>query len=541
MVVRFLIALTLLISFSGVAALNATVDRNPVLAGEFFILTIESDQGVKGQPDTSVLLKDFVVGPVSNGSHTSIINGRMTRKTTWQLELMARKPGRYTIPAFSIKNDQSDPISITVLANDETDKQKDAFIEVSLSNASIYVQQALVYTAKLYLAKELREGGLGDPVMDGAQISQIGQTKSGFEIINGVRYAVYEKEYLIQPQQSGDYTIKGPVFRGRLNSNYRLISASAVGEDLTIDVKPIPESITGNWLPSELVTMEEAWQPEKQSYKVGEPITRTITLTALGVTKEQLPEISMSGVQGLRAYSDKGEVKNAVRSGRVISQRVESFAILPQVAGVHTLPQVRIEWFNVVTNQLETALLPERTITIIANPENAVAPIQSNSVNTPAVQTQQPVLTTPQVDNAAAETSNAELSLMHYAVAALGYLLWLITLVILLLKPKAKSAQSAAKSQDENTADNTLAALSAFAKQQDPKAFYKAWLKYQRIHKLDNAWLATHHPELANELNKLQQQLYGNKQETANLATIASGLAKLNKNKVTASQLGELY
>jgi hypothetical protein len=538
MVIRFLIALSLFVSFSGLAALTATVDRNPVLAGEFFILTIESDQGVKGQPDTSVLLKDFVVGPVSNGSHTSIINGRMTRKTTWQLELMARKPGKYTIPSFTIKNDVSEPISLTVLANDETDKQKDAFIEVSLSNASIYVQQALVYTAKLYLAKELREGGLGDPVMEGAQISQIGQTKSGFEIINGVRYAVYEKEYLIQPQQSGEFTIKGPVFRGRLNSNYRLISASAIGEDLTIDVKPIPDSITGNWLPSELVTLEEAWQPAKQEYKVGEPITRTVTLTALGVTKEQLPEISMSGVQGLRAYSDKGEVKNAVRSGRVISQRIESFAILPQVAGVHTLPEVRIEWFNVITNQLESARLPQREITIIANPDQvAVTPPQTNVVSSEVT----PVQTAIEPQVAQGETSDiTELTLVHYLIAGLGYVLWIITLLILLLKPNAKPIANSAHATG-TPSDNTLSALTTLAKQQDPKGFYTAWLNYQRTHKLDNAWLVTNHPDIASELHKLQQQLYGDKQAKANLTTIAEGLAKLTKQTKRTSQLSELY
>jgi len=62
-------------------SLEASVDKNPVLAGEFFMLNISVDDSIKGQqPDTSALLKDFVVGPMSLSSRTNIINAALKNK-----------------------------------------------------------------------------------------------------------------------------------------------------------------------------------------------------------------------------------------------------------------------------------------------------------------------------------------------------------------------------------------------------------------------------------------------------------------------------
>uniref|UniRef100_UPI003565EFA2 BatD family protein n=1 Tax=Pseudoalteromonas sp. TaxID=53249 RepID=UPI003565EFA2 len=288
MVSRIVVLICLvLLPLQAVAALSASVDRNPVLAGEFFNLTIRADQNVKGeQPDTTALLKDFVVGPTSVRSNTSIINGQVNHTTQWQVELMARNPGDYTIPSFAVANMQSSPLTVKVVAASNADTQsKDVYIETSMENSELYVQQAGVYTVKLFLANDLTEGQLGSPELENANVSQLGKQKESYEIIDGIRYLIIERNYLIQPQKSGKYTIKSPYFKGRIRDNYRTRAASAIGRDVQLTIKSIPENISGNWLPSELVTLNEEWQPEKQSYQIGEPITRTITMTALGITK----------------------------------------------------------------------------------------------------------------------------------------------------------------------------------------------------------------------------------------------------------------
>ena len=93
MVMRLLCCLLLIAAAPLWAAtqLQASVDKNPVLAGEFFVLTISADDSINSeQPDTSVLLKDFVVGPTSVSSRTNIINGEISKQTNWSVKLMTR-------------------------------------------------------------------------------------------------------------------------------------------------------------------------------------------------------------------------------------------------------------------------------------------------------------------------------------------------------------------------------------------------------------------------------------------------------------------
>ncbi|MGO3299958.1 MAG: BatD family protein, partial [Pseudoalteromonas sp.] len=78
MVMRLLCCLLLITATPlwALTQLQASVDKNPVLAGEFFILNITADDTIKAEkPDTSALLKDFVVGPTSVSTSTNIING----------------------------------------------------------------------------------------------------------------------------------------------------------------------------------------------------------------------------------------------------------------------------------------------------------------------------------------------------------------------------------------------------------------------------------------------------------------------------------
>ncbi len=390
MVMRIVLSVVLLMSLPAMAytKLTAAVNKNPVLEGEYFTLTIEADTSLGGEvPDTSALLKDFVVGPISRGSSTSIINGRMTQSTTWQMELMARRAGDLIIPAFKVKGKQSSPIALKVVKSQAAVNANDIYIETRLDPEDLYVQQAGVYTVKLFISKELNEGALSEPSAQGARLSQLNKQQENYEIIDGVRYMVVTREYLVQPQTSGEMVIKAPEFVGRIRENYRSLGRTATAPDTKVTVKPIPQNFPGEWLPSELVTLEESLSEPEKGYQVGTPITRTLTLTALGLTKEQLPAFSHPEVADFRLYPDKAESSHIARNGKVIAQRIESIALLPQKPGTFTLPKVQVPWFNTVTNRVEYAEVPEKTITVtgsaLSTPNvSANAPEQVNVTST---------------------------------------------------------------------------------------------------------------------------------------------------------------
>ncbi|WP_105168724.1 BatD family protein [Pseudoalteromonas sp. T1lg23B] len=526
MVIRLFISVFLLLFLRPSLAidnLTASVDKNPVLVGEYFTLTIEADGKVSGeQPDTSALSQQFVTSPVSVGSRTSIINGSMSSQTTWQMRMMARKPGTFTIPTFEVAGKRSEPIQLKVVPrSNDGQQQKDIFVSAELTPSTLYVQQAGLYTVKLYLGKDLLDGQLTAPEMADAQISQMGKQKEDYEVVDGRRYMVITREYLIQPQKSGSFTITAPVFNGQVRENYRRMAVSAIAEDTQLDVKPIPDTYQGAWLPSELVNLSEEWQPADETVTVGTPITRTITLTALGVTQEQLPDIELDTLSGIRSYPDESERNQLSRDGRVISQLVSSHALVPQKPGTYTLPEVKIPWFNTVINKVSYATLPARSITVVADPNQAASSVAAPTVQThsqtsteqtnqslPALPTEPPIVA-------------ANKTLFDWLLMGSGYVLWLLTLAIWLLrKPKAVAPKSISKTP----AQDPMAALKAAVKQNNARGFYQAlrtFAKQQAPALGFDAWLAQlSASELSDEIAKLQASLYSDSNHSVDLKKI---------------------
>ncbi|MGB1028312.1 BatD family protein [Pseudoalteromonas marina] len=527
MVMRLFCCLLLLCAIPSFAAtkLQASVDKNPVLAGEFFMLNISVDDNVKGeQPDTSVLLKDFVVGPTSLSTRTNIINGSINKQTTWSVKLMTRTEGQYTIPSFTVSGLSSQPIDLTVTKRAaNADNNNDIFVKTSLSSNSLYVQEAGVYTLKLYLAKELLDGSLSTPSMEDAQLTQLGKQTESYELVDGKRYLVITREYLIQPQKSGPYTIAAPVFQGRVQQNYRQLEVSAIGEDQQIEIKPIPSDYKGAWLPSELVNLGEEWQPSDDTIEVGTPITRTITLTALGVTKEQLPDIEMPTINGIRSYPDQKENNNAVRNGRVVSQQTASYALLPQTPGTYTLPEIKLPWFNTKINRISFATLPARKITVTPS---------STVVNTP-VNTEQSIENTPvdetKVDantSAQMQTARSYTPLWLIAVALLGYILWIGTAIYYWFTRSNINTIEKVKPLPTPLSQPSLKKLLNIQKAGDVKAFYNELNNYavqitkQDTGAIDELCRRINNSQLSTEVIQLQAQLYGNKAKNSDLGAI---------------------
>jgi len=528
MVMRLFCCLLLLSAMPSWAAtkLEASVDKNPVLAGEFFMLNISVDDTVKGeQPDTSSLLKDFVVGPTSLSSRTNIINGSINKQTTWSVKLMTRTEGDYTIPAFSVAGLTSQPIKLKVAKRSaDADKNNEIFLKTSLSSNSLFVQEAGVYTVKLYLAKELLDGSLSTPSMEDAQLTQLGKQTESYELVDGKRYLVITREYLIQPQKSGAYTIAGPAFQGRVQQNYRQLEVSALGEDQQVEIKPIPSDYKGAWLPSELVNLDEEWQPNDNTVEVGTPITRTITLTALGVTKEQLPEISMPTIDGIRSYPDKKENNNAVRDGRVVSQQTASYALLPQKPGTYTLPEIKLPWFNTKMNRISVATLPKRTITVTPSttaPNTAIANPQPSTNNSPTLEN---------ISNQATGTqpieTKSDTPLWLIVVAALGYILWIGTVIFYLISRSTKNTTEKLQLNTRGTSQPSLNELKALAKTHDVKAFYTALnnfsvkVTHKNVGAIDELCIRVNSSELNGLISQLQAQLYSNKGANTDLNAI---------------------
>jgi len=471
MFIRFSAITLLLISSVAQATTEVTVslDRNPVLVNESFVLEIVANDSLDANAFdlTQLSQSGFVVGRTATSSQTRIINGSISKTTRWNVVLLARKTGTFNIPALRIDSVYSKPLTVSVVKSNYSTAQstQTIFVKNSIEQADLYLQQTVKLVTRLYFAPnvDLQSGTLSDPMLDGASIKQNGKDKDASEIIMGVRYRVIERIYMVTPQSSGTFTIKSPAFNGEIGTGQRRSNFSnfggtkpvtSVGNDIEIKVSSIPKKYSGSWLPSDLVMLNEEWQPNQDTYEVGEPITRTFTLLALNVNEEQLPEVVGKYPDSFKTYPDQSESHSEVRQNAIVSQRVSTEAIVATKAGKFTLPAVSINWFNTKTKRQDVATIPAKNITIV--------PSSNQQSSAPMTNLQTPIFESSNVSNETCEaatgqdntdgttqsTSNTLLSPLMW----IGWVLWVLTCVAWFItnKRSGKSTNQITKQNKSN-------------------------------------------------------------------------------------------
>ena len=450
---RIVFLLTLLLStaaYADVNSLEATIDRNPVMLDEAIRLTVTADGSADRDAfDSSPLLKDFVVGRTSVSSQTSIVNFDTKRTTVWTTTLFPRKEGTFTIPSLTIEGKSTKPIQVKVIpVQEQSNVARDYFVTTDIDVKEAYLNQQLLYTVKLFLSSNIERGSLQAPEMQNAEITQLGEDKQYTDIVNGRRYQIIERQFAVVPQASGEFTLRGPIFTGEVmaaNTNQRFgffnrtQQINRVGPDITVNIKPIPQGIDYPWLPSEMVRVDEEW-PQGDSFVAGEPVTRIVTLTALGVVEEQLPDIPEFYPPNFKLYPDQSNTTTVEKDQSLISQRQTSLAIIPTQPGNFVLPEITIPWFNTLTQQTEYATIPARSITVApaSGANNANTP---NSLDTPSMSSasnediQNDIPTTAKQPNASASNEDKPLDSASGEVNTdeSTQLNWMVTCALLVL------------------------------------------------------------------------------------------------------------
>jgi hypothetical protein len=129
------------------------------------------------------------------------------------------------------------------------------------------------------------------------------------------------------------------------------------------------------WLPAARLKIEEKWSGDPAEFKVGEPLTRRISITATGLTAEQLPELPAGEADGFKLYPDQPSLDNRKSETGIAGVREESVAFIPTRPGTFTLPAIEIKWWNTASGKQETARIAERAITVAPSPDAARAPV----------------------------------------------------------------------------------------------------------------------------------------------------------------------
>lgn len=444
--IQFLIfCLLLVISNTLLAEVTAKTNRTVLSIDETLMMKIVQTDGSSGEPDLSVLRKNFQILSQSQSRNFSFINGRSASSHTWDLTLLANDTGEIMIPAIPVGNESTQPIQLLVKKPSVTPAidGKEIFIEVSITpDSQVYVQQQVLMTVSLYNRVRFTNASLTEPEIENAVVERIGDESSYQKLIGQYNYNVIERRYAIYPQQSGTLEIPGILFTGNIKlqqSGFSLFSrtgrrAISRTESISLEVLPIPGSYTGkHWLPAKHISIESDILEDEQSIIAGEALTRHIVVSAVGLIGSQLPAIYLASSADYKSYPDKESISSQLMGDEIVGTRQDNMAIIPVRSGQITLPEIKIDWWNTDTQQQQSTLLPAITLSVAKNaamPELAQAPAARQKEIKHAVESK-PAAENKPVQQMLTRTAGVLQNIWFWISMSL-LIIWLATLGILL-------------------------------------------------------------------------------------------------------------
>lgn len=370
--------------------LTGKPDRNVIAAGETFnyVLTLANGQG-RSPPDLTPLLTNFQVVDRRRSSRAEMENGRPVHLDQWVMTLLPKREGTLTIPPLTVGGQTSPPSRIQVVPAAASDDipETPLFVRLATGAGPAFAQSDIPVTIRIYDRIGMMRGSMEKPVAEGATFVPDGDQRHFLKTIKNKRYRVLEQSYLMRPQRSGTIEIQPLTLEATVagvassNPNDENMAAllgrgSFTGQlppernitvrslPVKVEVQPRPADATGWFMPARSVMLHDEWSGPLDKVKVGQTLTRTLTLEAKGATPNQLPPLTLTPVPGLRQYEDKGETETAWIDGQLGAQLRKVISVIPTRPGTYTLPAIDVQWWNLDTGKQEVARLPAVTIEV---------------------------------------------------------------------------------------------------------------------------------------------------------------------------------
>lgn len=509
------------------AQVEATVSKNIVAVNEVFQLMITIDSNVNPNSlDLSALGENFTYGRPSVSSNNAYSNGTLSSSTQWRIAVAAKAVGTATIPSFRIGATTSEPISIKVLksANVATSSEPNIKLSSSLDKQTLYVGESARLTVRILIAEQLDQAALVAPEAKGIDIVQQGEDKQAERLLNGRRYIEITRQYQLTPFESGDIVLKGAQFKTSVVKGSRGFGSTLSvpfdkkTDDITLTVKPKPSNFQGLWLPTADLQLDQTWNPSSTTARVGDPITRTLTLRIKDVAQSSMPNLNIDYPSSVRVYSEKPVYGQQNGYTSMMIKQV----IIPREVGELRLPPLTINWWNTSSNQQQTTHVDGLTLDVKEGD-------LSNNV-------QLPILNEP-TSQPTANTANAvEVQMVKDAgfwpwLTAIVTSLWLLTTGFWLKERHKKRPQLSSQQQAQqaphsapSTNGQVLSHLLAAVQANQPiqvQSYYQQWqhCDYQ----------ADYIERVAAEVNTMMEAHYSARSHTWDNQALLALLGQANK------------
>ena len=436
MVKNLLPLLLLAVSTLSWAALTATVDRSVIDSNETLQLVIRYDgQVMTGQPDFSPLENDFEILSNNRQQQYSWVNGQSESYTDWTMVLMPKRTGLVLIPSLNFKKNVSNAVEIRVRSASAAAAgagKQPIYTETLVDKESVYIQEQLVLTHRLYTSVQLSDLSLSDLNVPDVILQKIGDNQYQ-KTINGRNYLIVEIKYALFPQVAGKLVIPAlrfgayesngrSQFGGFTNRGTRIFRST---ESKIVDVNVRPAHIAADqWMPSSEVQLAEQWSTDLNNLTVGEPVTRAIAISAAGLTGAQITPIQIIESDDYKIYPDQPQLQEQAKGSTIVGTRTETLAMVPGRAGEITFPAINVRWWDTVNQRMQTASLAAKTVQVRPSTAVAISPatVQPQAMESLAI---------------GASEKPSELSLLTNLSLAFNALLIAALALLLLKRPRS--------------------------------------------------------------------------------------------------------
>ncbi|QNN47711.1 BatD family protein [Thermomonas brevis] len=361
-IARWLCLLLALVALPAFAQTRAWLDRAEITYGETVALNIATDQSI-AQIDYGPLRAQFDLGGQSVRRSFELANGRSRTVSVFSVGLRPRAPGLASIPALRVGNASTAPLRLVVLEPtvQPAGANADVFVETDVDAARPYVQQAVGVTVRLNYAIPLMSGQLDLDAPAHASLQRVGEDIQYQRMLDGRRYNVVERRFLLIPERSGPLLLPGARLNGVTGSGFmgfdgerQPVSAAAPAKRL--QVLPIPANVPQPWLPLHGLTLRYLQAP-KQAF-AGEAASVQIEAVADGATAAQMPEIGIADVPGAQVFAEPAQVDEQFVEGRPRTTVRRTFSLVPARPGALVVAGPRIAWWDAANGVARVAELP---------------------------------------------------------------------------------------------------------------------------------------------------------------------------------------
>lgn len=174
-------------------------------------------------------------------------------------------------------------------------------------------------------------------------------------------------EVTLYPQTSGDFVIPPIAVNLQVSAADGAKVSGTLYTPLIKFQASIPSGLLSNdsqWFAATNVKVKQEWQTSSDDLKVGDAITRTLTINADDSLSVLLPNLlNNQSTSYYQTYPQPHRLDDKQARGNYQSSRIEESVYVIQQGGDIRLPERQFQWWNTQTKQLETVTIEGKSFT----------------------------------------------------------------------------------------------------------------------------------------------------------------------------------